>query len=189
MHIPWMSVLFVALICLGFKIAYHLLRPNFVAIDKNEDPKTEDLKHERKAVYILFGTVMLLWYFLFWYLLPFAWPLFLIFSVATVGLFFEKLTQDGDSSANPQLLKEPPVNRILLLFLENPEDEFDSTEILKRAKLWRGTNVERVLSRLEKEGILKSTWEWPDRPTKGRKLYSFTQAGIASAKKFLELNK
>jgi len=43
---------------------------------------------------LFYGTTLVLWYFLFVYLLPWAWPVFVVFASGTVTLYIDRMKNE-----------------------------------------------------------------------------------------------
>lgn len=75
------------------------------------------------------------------------------------------------------------VQRVLLLFLQDPSRRYYGLEIAREAELQRGT-LYPILARLEAAGLVTSEWEAIDPHREGRRprrYYTLTPEGLRQA--------
>jgi PadR family transcriptional regulator PadR len=80
------------------------------------------------------------------------------------------------------------VQRVLLLFLQNPSRRYYGLEIAREATLQRGT-LYPILARLEDAGLVTSEWEQIDPHVEGRRprrYYTLTNEGLRQAEQVRE---
>jgi len=88
------SLSFLLVIVLGYWIAVHW------GLKKTIDTRTFLDEPDRAwagaadwTIFLFYGTTLVLWYFLFVYLFPWAWPLFVIFTSGTVVMCFDRMNE------------------------------------------------------------------------------------------------